>query len=932
MNIAEIGFSAKTGDLKTARADLDALSPAARKAESAAENFNRAAAGITGSTKGASAGIRSFQSAASGAAATTGNLTKAALATSTAMGTVGRAAMGVKPTMDLVSASAERQVGRLDILRAKWSALIERLTAVGPATARAGSSLDRLGAAANDNINRLQATPGNVAAQFQDIGVTAAAGMNPMLIALQQGTQLSAAMGGGIGNLLAGFKQLLAPTAILTIGFVGLAAAGLQMIDWVSVGKSLLYGLADAMETVAVAAVYLGAVLAIAFAPQIITSIGVMTAKLIGGLLVAIKAVTGAMIAFSLANPFGAIVLAIGAVIGAMILLNDTFGGVFTDALAWVKKAANFIIGALVGAFNAVKATWKMLPAAMGDYVMQAVNAVLRGVENMVNGSVSLVNGLTAKLPFGIGENLQMGNVTFGQVDNPFSGMAAATESVISAEIGKAQGVDYVQGIVDGVSGLAGWAAGKLRGLADSLGLKDDKDSKGKSAGMSEAEKIAKAYLDLTKATEARIFSLQTETKALGMSEHAARSFRNEQDLLAQATAKGIPLTEQVVSALGDLAARLTNAEIGKEIAEMNKAFEDQKQVLKDQAELIGLSGLELEYTAIRQGLVNDAVSRGVIDLANMNDEMREYVALLGDRAMTLARGGAANKTAEFVANMTEAHEQDMFALRRERGEINLTGAALAAYRMETDMLVSAKQKNIDLSETDLDLLRQQAVEYAVAEEAIRKQREEVEHYRETYRGFFSSMIDGLREGQSVWQAFGNAVMSVVNRIIDRLLTMDGGILDKLVNLGGSLLGGIGPSKSLLGDVNSTMAANPSIFARGGTFGVEKFAQGGAFTNGIYTRPTLFKFASGGALGEMGEAGPEAVMPLKRGPNGSLGVEMHRSAPVRVVVTADDDRFDAYVDGRSEQVSARSAPGIADAGARVGSNRQMKRQKRTLNG
>ena len=35
----------------------------------------------------------------------------------------------------------------------------------------------------------------NIAAQFQDIGVTAAMGMNPLQIALQQGTQISAALG-----------------------------------------------------------------------------------------------------------------------------------------------------------------------------------------------------------------------------------------------------------------------------------------------------------------------------------------------------------------------------------------------------------------------------------------------------------------------------------------------------------------------------------------------------------------------------------------------------------------------------------------------------------------------------------------------------------------------------------------------------------------
>jgi len=44
----------------------------------------------------------------------------------------------------------------------------------------------------------------------------------------------------------------------------------------------------------------------------------------------------------------------------------------------------------------------------------------------------------------------------------------------------------------------------------------------------------------------------------------------------------------------------------------------------------------------------------------------------------------------------------------------------------------------------------------------------------------------------------------------------------------------------------------------------------------VVNKATPFKFAdgSGFSLGEMGEAGPEAVMPLKRGSDGSLGVQM----------------------------------------------------------
>lgn len=68
----------------------------------------------------------------------------------------------------------------------------------------------------------------------------------------------------------------------------------------------------------------------------------------------------------------------------------------------------------------------------------------------------------------------------------------------------------------------------------------------------------------------------------------------------------------------------------------------------------------------------------------------------------------------------------------------------------------------------------------------------------------------------------------------------------------------------------------------GGLFGL-KFASGGAFdsgglkafaSGGVVDSPTLFKFAQGGTMrnGLMGEAGPEAIMPLKRGRDGKLGV------------------------------------------------------------
>ena len=76
------------------------------------------------------------------------------------------------------------------------------------------------------------------------------------------------------------------------------------------------------------------------------------------------------------------------------------------------------------------------------------------------------------------------------------------------------------------------------------------------------------------------------------------------------------------------------------------------------------------------------------------------------------------------------------------------------------------------------------------------------------------------------------------------------------------------------------MMIQASMLADGGvadSFGLSFFANGGAFTNGIYSSPTLFKFASGGQFGVMGEAGPEAVMPLSRDGKGRLGVNVNNA-------------------------------------------------------
>ena len=79
--------------------------------------------------------------------------------------------------------------------------------------------------------------------------------------------------------------------------------------------------------------------------------------------------------------------------------------------------------------------------------------------------------------------------------------------------------------------------------------------------------------------------------------------------------------------------------------------------------------------------------------------------------------------------------------------------------------------------------------------------------------------------------------------------------------------------------IENTLAGGLAKGVSGMMSGVMPFANGGAFSQGsvtpfakggVVSQPTSFAMRNGQGL--MGEAGPEAIMPLQRGPDGRLGV------------------------------------------------------------
>jgi len=91
------------------------------------------------------------------------------------------------------------------------------------------------------------------------------------------------------------------------------------------------------------------------------------------------------------------------------------------------------------------------------------------------------------------------------------------------------------------------------------------------------------------------------------------------------------------------------------------------------------------------------------------------------------------------------------------------------------------------------------------------------------------------------------------------------------------------------------VAANGLAVAKNG---IVPYAKGG-----LVTKPTLFQYKQGGvgSYGLMGEAGTEAIMPLRRGANGKLGVEASGSGVGDVVVNV--DAAGSSVEGNGDQAA-----------------------------
>ena len=152
--------------------------------------------------------------------------------------------------------------------------------------------------------------------------------------------------------------------------------------------------------------------------------------------------------------------------------------------------------------------------------------------------------------------------------------------------------------------------------------------------------------------------------------------------------------------------------------------------------------------------------------------------------------------------------------------------------------------------------------------------------------GGLNAVGEALGKGENAAEAWNDAMTQMAMQLLENLPNMflQAGlqlIAQGQWPLGLGFIAAAGSTAIISGYTKGKIAKEEEeaeANATGGVYGGGKtyraFAKGGAFTNSIVTEPTHFRFAKGGSfgLGLMGEAGPEAIMPLKRTADGSLGV------------------------------------------------------------
>tara|TARA_A100000171_G_scaffold28305_2_gene26435 strand:+ start:3397 stop:5679 length:2283 start_codon:yes stop_codon:yes gene_type:complete len=250
----------------------------------------------------------------------------------------------------------------------------------------------------------------------------------------------------------------------------------------------------------------------------------------------------------------------------------------------------------------------------------------------------------------------------------------------------------------------------------------------------------------------------------------------------------------------------------------------------------------------------------------------------------------ANTESRRIAAEIVQEYEQ---ATKDARGLIidYGTSAQQASARQDEYNAAVEEMTNKHLPELTL-ALGDEAKARAVIERAAKAQTEATEKTNQVAQdmgyAFSSAFENAIIEGEKLSEVLvglGQDIQRVIlrNAVTAPLGNMIGGWA---ANVGAGMFGGgagAGGATTNVGNLNAAFNAKGNVFEHGE---IRAFADGG-----VVHGATMFPMARG--VGVMGEAGPEAIMPLSRGPGGKLGVAAPGGGGVTIQVIDQRSRGEA---------------------------------------
>jgi len=303
----------------------------------------------------------------------------------------------------------------------------------------------------------------------------------------------------------------------------------------------------------------------------------------------------------------------------------------------------------------------------------------------------------------------------------------------------------------------------------------------------------------------------------------------------------------------------------GLQTAKAPKAAKEIKEISAEELDLnLLLNRAKLDGNKLVQAELEYVLT--LLDLDKQKLGIRQRQKLEADAATTLLQ-----EQVDYAKELGVAVAQDFVKRKELQENYNRTVEDL---KIKAGMITGEKLKELEI-DRELDAIRQRMpgltdAQIAKLRELIQASQDVKKSFKDTFGESLKQYYDqltnfGAQVADSVKGAFKGLEDQLVNFVTTGKLNfadLANSIIQDIARIAiqqaiiAPLVGGVGKLFKLKG------FANGGVFAQNG---IQKFARGG-----IVDRPTMFPFANGTGL--MGEAGPEAIMPLRRGRDGRLGV------------------------------------------------------------